>query len=538
MNQVELLLKWKRYFETNKTMLKELAKYDNVNLGETNFLNPCLVIDQRICAAWGAGLNKINTLTVRNFVFTLVNQIVNLEAQDLIFIASDGSLRCQQLVRDLAHLALERGEFVSFENFAGFDKKFVTEAIRKVNAKVGIFIQTSIYDPELIDVFFLNYLGENYETDFVEKIVQNSLANDYFSIPLRGQADIYYVENDKMIKLFVDKIEQLYTKRLNTKKTKIALSNHNPGVTQVLAKLLGHLDYAYVINDNVRPKHMFAHKLLSDHEFLRLYRREIRFAKQRRCNILLTGDTNGSRLLIFLLKRNNVIFLNQNLTTLVFLHNFFNNLFLANKKLAKSWIAADTTPIKSITNLITKYHIDFNVTSKLVHDPQNYLLFYWNDYNQFIFGEKRNVTFGIYNLFIKLLEILNFAILQTGGLQNLVSNINTMYGHFVQIQVVSDFTLQHVQARINHLVVNPDIRDKYQIRAVERNQSESQNEEQLLWSLVLKKTDQLLVKYNYLLDKVIMIYRFEVTQKKFFINFDNSNRRQKEFRKLLKRIFS
>ena len=111
MNQAEIIIKWKKYFENNKTILKELVKYENINLIETNFLSPCLIIDQHICAPWGVGLNKINTLTVRNFLITLVRNIDNLEENDLIFIASDGTQKSDQLIKELALVKLEKGKF-------------------------------------------------------------------------------------------------------------------------------------------------------------------------------------------------------------------------------------------------------------------------------------------------------------------------------------------------------------------------------------------------------------------------------------------
>ena len=532
MNQAEIILKWKKYFENNKLILKELIKYENINLLETNFLNPCPVINQSICAPIGVGLNKINTLTIRNFLATLIKHFNDWEDRDLIFIGSDGTPKAQQLIKDLALLKLEKGTFVTFENFDGFDKKFVSETIKKIKAKCGFFIQSSIYSPDLINVFFLDELGESYDAAFVKKINQEALNNNYFELELNEKIDIFYIENEKMIKIFVDKIEQLYTKRLNTKKTKIAISNHNQSVTKVLAKLLGHLDYAYVINDNVKPKNLFNSKMIDDREVELVYQKEIKFAQKTKSNILISFSPNGTQLMIFLVKRNSVTYLNKNLITLLFLHNFFNNLFLANKKLAKTWIASDYQPIPSIINLIYKYNLDFNPIKEVIYDPQNYLLYYWNNYNQFIFGEKRNVDFGIYNLFIKLLEILNFGILQSGGIQYLITNINMMYGHYQQIDAINDISLINLKNKIEKILSVPQSWSTYFIRDIKVNDHIKQMDEELLWTITFKNNDKFLIKYNHLINKAIITYYFEYSPKKLFSNYKYLN----EFKKLLKKI--
>ena len=534
MNQAEIIIKWKKYFENNKLILKELIKYENINLIETNFLSPCLIIDQHICAPWGVGLNKINTLTVRNFLLTLVKNIEDLQENDLIFIASDGTQKSDQLIKELALVKLEKGSFVTFENFEGFDKKFVSETIKKIKAKCGFFLQSSIYDHNLIDVFFIDEFGENYDQEFVEKINQNALNNDYFDIPLNEKLDLFFVENDKMVKIFVDKIEQLYTRKLSTNKTKITISNHNQGVTKILAKLLGHLDYSYVINNNVRPKNLFLSKTIDDREVELVYQKEIKFARKNRSNILVSFNQNGSRLMIFLIKRNNVVYLNQNLISLIFLNNFFNNLFLNNKKLTKSSIASDYDPLPSIVNLINKYEIDFNISKNISYDSQNYLLFYWNTYNQFIFGEKRNVEFSIYNILIKLLEILNFAILQTEGIQNLIANIHMMYGHYLQIDAINDISLNNLNLKINKIASDEKKWSEYKIKNIENFDTSKNHSEEILWKIIFRSNDKFLIKYNHLINKAIITYHFLVPPKKLFSNYKYFY--VYEFKKILKKI--
>ena len=527
------LLKWQKYFEDHKVIAKELTKYQDIDLSATNFFHPCQVINKRICAEIGVGLNKINSLTVRNFLALLVEYVHNLEEQDLILLAADGSEEAQELIKAATHLKLNKGQFVVFENFEAFDKKFVGETIKRIKAKCGFFIQSSIYDAKLVEIFFLNYMGEYYDDEFVNKINQNAIENDYFNLELTNEPELYYIENDKMIKIFVDKIQQLYTKRLSTKLTKIAISNHNAGVTKILAKLVGHLDYAYVINPQPKKQHFFESKILDDHEIKSLYKKEIRFARKNRCNILITFDQSGSQLLIFLLQRKNIIFLNENLIALIFLHNFYNNLFLANKKLAKSSIASDCPPMQSVANLISKYKLEFHVIDQVVYDPQNYMLFYWNSYHQFIFGEKRNVHFGIYNTTIKLLEIINFALLQNGGLQHLIGNINMMYDPFVQIQWISDLNFHHLEQKINALIKQPQLHELYKINFIKAYSETSKNEEQLLWTIAFANHNQLIIRQNILVDKIILAYRFQAGSKKLFWNYKWQRR---EAKKLLKEI--
>lgn len=543
MNSYEVFLQWKKYFEDDKNLLKELSKYESIDLSETDFFHSCKVVNNKIVSEYGVGMNKINKLTIRLFFYAFTNYFLRKsENKEIVFIASNDSNTCKKLIKDLTFMKNEKIKLVTFDNFEGYDKKIFNEAVKKIKAKLGLYIQESIYNSNIINIYFVDENGQVYDNQTILDFLKLTNSVNPFDFEINEKESILFVDNTKLIEIFIDKIYPLYVKQLDTNKTKIAISNNNKGVTSVLSKLIGKLDFSYIINNKSKVKNIFEYSTLDDNKIKKIYKDEIRYARKKKCNILITYNANGTALFIFLVYKTNVVFLNETLITLMFLHNFLNDLFLRNKKIAKLYIASNCEPIQSIKNLIKKYNLDFQIKnnhnfSNKDNEEDKYLLYYWNIYNQYIFGEKKNIDFSIYHLIIKLLEILNFYNLQNNAKNNLIANLNQMYGSYYEVKLFSNFNLKQIENRMKKLISSQDKQTYLKIKKINEFDLLSDEEEKTIYTIDLKGDINVIIKYNFIFKKMIFIYRIKNKKMNSFINYSHFIYK-KNSKKLFKHIFS
>lgn len=133
---------------------------------------------------------------------------------------------------------------------------------------------------------------------------------------------------------------------------------------------------------------------------------------------------------LFSIYKARVVYLDSDLLSLIFLNNFYNELSINFQKLSSVFISSNNKPNSNMNKLIHKYKIPFKTITNNDFLVDNFLLFFWNDYNQFVFGEKLNQGFSIYHLIIKIVSIVNYYNVQYGSIYKLLDVLKKMYGSF------------------------------------------------------------------------------------------------------------
>lgn len=536
MKDNQILQKWKEHFKNDKLVLKEIMKLEKIDVEKTNFFSACNVVDERINTSFGVGLNKLNKITIRALVFNFI-QMQQIEENDLILVSSDGTEIAKSMIKQIAFLKLNKGKLITFSEYNGVDKKIFGEAFKKLKIAFGIFIQKSVYDSQLFDIYFVNNIGENLSNDNVVQIVNKTHQNDYFAVPLLHHEQMLFIDTMQIIKNFVKKILPLYTKKISTNKTKIVISNHNPNVCKTLSKILGNLDFSYIVYNKPLVKNIYKSNFIDDKKMHWIFKDEILFALRKNANVLISFNENGSQLFCFIKIKKQFVYLNENVITLLTLHNFLNNLIITKQKKFQFLISSNMHPTKPIENLIQKYKLNFEIKQNLSINENDYLLLYWNNYNQFAFGEKRNSHYSIYHILIKLLEVVNFYHLQYGTINSILSDLSFMYGSsFEKRMLYKTFSKQNIIQKLNYLQKNHsknDLQKNFHILSIEESKENNIFDEEILFLIKLDDDSSLEIKWNQILNKIILFHR--CSQVKKWWNF-HQNHKLIDIKSLIKKI--
>lgn len=533
-NNLSELNQWKEYFINNKFISKELNKYDENELDKTDFFSDWKIIENKFVVSYGAGYSKLNEISLRR-IFVAFLEMIKSQNNEYILIASDG-FDNNDLIKSLTKLDLnEKVKLLAFDGFNEYDKKFIHSSYNLISPKAGIYLQKSLKDNSLINIYLLNEKGENFSNEFLNKIQSKSKLINIFKLPILSKGKVYFIDDQACIKIFIDKVLETTKDQKNSSNTKITVSNHNKGVTEILTKMIAKLDYSYVINKKPKNKNIYLHDYLDEKMIKKIYRDEINFARKRQSNLLFTFNESGTNLLVFLIYKNKVIFLNENLISLIFLHNFMNNMAKENKKIENIHIASNLYPIKSIDSLIKKYHINYKFEELPQIHENSQLLYYWNTNNQYVFGESKNIEFGIYYLSIKLLGIIDYYNSQNANINTLLSSINIMYGCFDETKVKLRINLDKIQENMNRMLVSKDIWNKHSIVNIYKHAYNSEEEEEnLLYTIIIQNESSFIIKYNNFLNKAFCFYRYPISNK-FKLNYLS---KRYKIHKLIKSLFN
>lgn len=514
-NDDDILIQWKDYFQNDKEILKELQKLESVKLSETDFLSNFLVINNKIVAKRGIGLNKINALSLRALVYFFIQE--NFTNDDkLFFVSYDGNLEIKKMIKSLNFLNLQNYGLITLNDYKSIDKKMINEIFKKIKLSGGMYIQESIYESDLFEIYFFNKDGELINHEIISNFVKNIYWKNFFDIPLKNDEEILFIDYEPLIKMFVKKVVSLYTKKNNTNKTKVVISNHNNFACEIVSKILGNLDFSYVVNDNPSRKNIFAFKKINDKKIRKIFFDEINFAKRKKANVLISFDKSGSQLFCFLKIKNNFVFINENIISLMINHHFFNNLILNKIKLTNFYIQSNNLLSNNMQNLVQKFSIPFELKNDLELDKHSYMLYYWNSYYQFAFGEKHNSFFTIYHIFVKLLEIINIYNSQFGSVQGHLRDLKIMYGNTNQKIFITNVLKSKLINKIKEIQKNDNkiLLDEFGIKSIKMyNDIEHIDQflydEVLIFNLELNDNSSLMIKWNSILNKIIFIIRDE-----------------------------
>jgi phosphomannomutase len=199
--------------------------------------------------------------------------------------------------------------------------------------------------------------------------------HDIFEIESQP-AKVDFLSNHKVVNDYVQKLLSLSNRKGDQRKMKIAISNYNHGVTDILQKILGNMDFNYIINNKINEGNIHQKKHRNDKTFTKFYRKDISFSKENKCDMLICPSKNGTELNLFVFNGRQVFYLDANEITLMFLNFFLIEVNISTKKLPNSYIGTDISPIQSIKNLIKKYDLELSVSEDIVVHNDKFLLFY------------------------------------------------------------------------------------------------------------------------------------------------------------------
>ncbi|MGL5643647.1 MAG: hypothetical protein ACRCW3_02635 [Metamycoplasmataceae bacterium] len=510
MRNTEIINKWKTALVDDKNSTIKLSKIKDLT-DDDPFFNKLLFDSKKIVARIGVGYGKLNKLVIELIAYSFASILKKNSNNDKgidVIVCSDGSEEIKAFLSNIADVfAYEDLTVTAFKKFTGYDKKFVRRTINKLELSAGIFIERSIYNNDIFNIYFIDSTGNDFSKDFLNSIEEEINNKDIFSIKSKP-AKIDFLSNNKLINDYIQKILSLSSRKGDQRKVKITISNYNEGVTEILKKILGNMDFNYKINTNINKGNINIKKHRNDGSFINFYWRDIRFARKNKCDMLICPSKNGSALNLFIFNGRQVFHLDANEITLMFLNSFFIGINIDTKKIPNSYIGTDLPPIPSIKNLIKKYDLELAISEDIKRLDEKYLLFYWNQNSQFIFGENSSTEFGFHHLIIRFLEMINYYKTQRLSLGSQRNVLAKMYGSYKTHIVILNYPLSRLYLFLDN-INKSDFANKFPIENIVRYEDLNILSENLIARIILKTGEELLVKYNYINKKIVVFVRLE-----------------------------
>ncbi len=510
MQNDEILNKWKDGLIEDKKAVRKISKL--TILSENDLFFAKLFFDSRkIIARLGIGYGKLNKLVISSIAYSfgeILKQNESDNKQIDILVCSDGSPEIKMFLQNIASVFTAQNlTTTAFKSYAGYDSKFIRRTIRKLEISAGIFIERSIYNDEIFNIFFIDSNGNYFNEAFIEKIKKEIDKHDIFEIDSKP-AKVDFLSNNRIINDYIQKILTLSNRKGDQRKMKICISNYNNGVTEILKKTLGNMDFNYIINNKISPGNIHQKKKRNEKVFLNFFKRDISFAKKNKCDMLMCPSKNGSSLSMFIINGRQIFYLDANEITLMFLNFFLIELNINTKKLSNSYIGTDIPPIQSIKNLIKKYNLELSVSEEVKIIDDKFLLFFWNQDSQFIFGENNLIEFGFHHLIIKFLEMINYYKTQRLNISSQRNILAKMYGSYKTHIIIVNDELDKLYLFLED-IDRSHLNKKFPVENVIMFEHSNILNENLIAKILFKNEMELFIKFNYLNKKIIIITRIK-----------------------------
>ncbi|MDK2819674.1 MAG: hypothetical protein KFW07_02445 [Mycoplasmataceae bacterium] len=511
MKNDDLLNEWRIAFKDDKTSLRKLAKLSNVD-DDHPFFSKLFFDSKKIVSKIGLGYGKLNILTIKLIANSFANILLkkNVEKSHIdILVCSDGAIETKSFLKNISEVfSSKKIGITAFQSNVGYDKKFICRTVNKLELDAAIFIERSTYNDDIFNVRFIDNKGLDFEEEVIKLIKHEVEEYNVFEIK-STHAKIDYLSNSRVVNDYVEKILSLTSRKGDQRKIKIAVSDYNEGVTEILKKILGNMDFNYIINKNITNKISINQKSKRNEKtYINYFKKDIYFARKNKCGLLICPSKNGSELNLFVFNGRQVVYLDANEITLMFLNFFLIEMNIGNKKFKNFYIGTDIPPIKSIKNLINKYKLELIVSEDIKLPKDKYLLFYWNQNSQFIFGGNKITEFGFHHLMVRFLEMFNYYKTQR---LNIVSQRNIlikMYGNYKTHVMI----LNHDLSELHSWLVNIKkswMNEKYPISNIIMFENIKNFGENMIAKIILKNGVELFIKFNYLNRKVVIFVRIK-----------------------------
>lgn len=531
MNQEAELIKWNNICQDSKYLKSNIKKMMKVELSATHFFDDLKIIDNSIYGEYNVGYNSINQVTIKKIIDIFIEVIKNENKNEYFLLSSDGSSESIEIIKSVISLNDKKIKFICFENYVGFDKKFISTIIKKIHPIGGLHISKSIYEDKNININLYDSDGIKLNDNFLNGIIKN-IEKNIDNIKIIENANISFLDNDALIKLFTDKLFSLFQKNAVERKTRIAISNRSQGITSVLCKLIGSQDFPYVVNNKVNKKtfNFFKKKHINDWKIKTYFWKEIFFARRKKANFLIVFNPEGTQSFLFILGTKTT-YINSNLMPLMFLHRFYNDLALENKTLQQTFIASNEDLTNNMMKLCKKYKIDFKKIKNNNFLSKDYMLLFWNDYNQYAFGEKINDEFTIYHLLIKMLSIVDYYNNQYSSVSSLINALEKMY------ETICYEDRFNIKSSLEDIIENIDFNlenKKIMKYIVKKEKYENGDGFEIdLYKFEMNDGSIISIKYNQIIKKAqIILKRF--TYKNIFSQIFDSYSKKSFIKKLIK----
>lgn len=436
MKQNNEIFKWNSIYQNNKVFQNQLKDKNQFEIKEEEFFGNLKIMNNYIYGEYGIGYSKINSITVKKIIELFIEKN-KMNYDDYFLITSDGNLECLEIIESIINLNDKNIKFLTFQKFLGFDKTFILSTIKTIKPFGCIYLSKSIFNPEILQIHLYDSNGKEIANEKLEYLVKKMKKN-IDDINISQNKNVYFLNNELLIKTFVDKVKQIYSKDLNTnKKTKIMISNRSEGVSNILSKLIGNQEFIYTINNKVKnyDVNIYKYQQFNDKTIKKLFKKELIKAWIKKANLLIIFNKEASQIFLFVLNKNKIIFLNMDLIVLILLNDLYNNFFIDNYNVSNMFISSNDLPNENIKKLMEKYNIHFKQiqNNDFNNLTKNYMLLFWNDYNQIVFGQKSNKEFSIYHLLVKMISIIESYNNQYDSINILLSRLKKMYGEFDSI---------------------------------------------------------------------------------------------------------
>ena len=313
-----------------------------------------------IYGEYGIGYSKINSITTKKIIELFIEKN-KMNHDDYFLITSDGSSECLEIIESIINLNDKNIKFLTFQKFLGFDKTFILSTIKTIKPFGCIYLSKSIFNPEILQINLYDSKGKEIKNDQLEYLIKK-IEKNIDDIHISQNKNVYFLNNELLIKTFVDKVKQIYSKDLNTnKKTKIMISNRSEGVSNILSKLICNQEFIYTINNKVKnyDVNIYKYQQFNDKTIKKLFKKELIKAWIKKANLLIIFNKEASQIFLFVLNKNKIIFLNMDLIVLILLNDLYNNFFIDNYNVSNMFISSNNLPNENIKKLMEKYNIHF-----------------------------------------------------------------------------------------------------------------------------------------------------------------------------------
>ncbi len=502
MNFQEEINKWNELFKNNSILKSDLKRISKNHNKEDDFFGSLKVLDNTIYSNYKAGYQNINPITVKKIIDLFIKILKNEEG--FFLIASDGTNECVEIIKEVINLNDKNIKFVSFSNFEGFDKKFISSAIQSIKLKGGIYLSKSIFDKNIIQTNLYSEEGMKINSKILISLI-NKISKNINDVRKIENAKINFLNNDALIQIHSEKITNILMKKTSLeRKTKIAICASSAGTGRAISKIIGKQDFSYIIK-NYKNKFIdiFNKRKVNDNKIKKYFWKEIFFARRMKANFLIIINHDGTQVFLFSLNNRKTIYLNSNLIALMCLNDLCNEISLNDKKITNLFISNSNKPNSNIQLLVNKYKISFKKYKKNIFSSSEYLLMFWNEFNQFVFGEKINDEFSIYHLIAKIIDIVDIANNQYNSIVPLIKKIEKMYGELdiEDIQSIR-FDYNQINQKLDYFISDPKNKKDFDI--IEKNNKHEDFFINDLWFLKTKNNLSISIKHNQITNKCFL----------------------------------
>ncbi|TPI01184.1 hypothetical protein [Mycoplasma struthionis] len=489
---------YKRYYHLDAKKLSYLKNLESLEIKK--FMQSFNYINNKFLAPIAFDNHSFNELSVL-FLSQAIAKEAFLKNYKTILIATDKShpflLKAIKIIENV--LAANDIKVINYSEYEAVNESFLIYTVKKIkNFDLAIYLNQYSFE----GIFALNIFnskGKNIENEFIKNVL-NNLENLNYGDIKEFQNDNDKIDFEKLINEYTDDcLENTFLKKAN-KQLSIGFISSQYNMS-FIKKIIGRSDIEYQIF-NKKIKEDKPEKITFPLIFTK---------KLAKINYFVKFSFDSKRFFIYYkLKKNrfNITYKLIDINDLILLYILFSNhissINYENKKL-NSVIGTLATKKEAIYNISTKFNLLYKneFYENLDLSNLNNYLYYDENFN-ISFYEEKFADFDLFSNLIKIIDMFNYYQTQSMDFNRLYEQNISVYTKNLINYASFDCTLDNLSNFLTKLSAQKDIA-ALPFSALENLENYQSEKEQYIAKYYFQENENLVIKYSYDLQKVIII---------------------------------